>query len=118
MGAVVTRKRDWSQAFAKIQAEGCCRACKRPPSVLRKLGRRLEIAHTIGREYDRKDGFVDPLSVVPLCGPSTTSATCHGKQHAHTLDLWPLLTIEEREWAIRRVGPGQARRKLSGRVLR
>jgi hypothetical protein len=119
---VVSRKRverDWTAALAKCHGEGCCRACGRTIKELRRMGRTLECAHTVGREYDIElaDGhrFVHAHSVIPLCGPRTTTDTCHGRQHDHKLDIWLLMSDEEKAWATNRVGYGQARRKTSGR---
>lgn len=39
--------------------------------------------------------LVMPTRIVPLCGPATTSDTCHGKDHAGRLDLIPHLTLPE-----------------------
>jgi hypothetical protein len=93
--------RDWTVARAKVDGEGVCRACGR--------GGALEAGHVIGREHDfgppirwpsdvkwitRSRVLVAPARIVPLCGD------CHRAQHAHALDLLPLLTVEEQAQAV------------------
>lgn len=142
--------RDWTAARLKVEEEGCCRNCKKPASVAR-----LEAAHTLGRDYDvcylctrcdatgegRRVGTrcgkcwgtgriieVDPRLIIPLCGPATSTDTCHGQHHARLLDLLPIMTGEEQlaavEIIVRRaeqvggggnVGIAEAYRRLSGR---
>lgn len=107
-------KRDWSQAHEKVGREGRrCRVCK--------TRIRIECAHIIGREHDREDplrgdwlpGDVVPDRIIPLCGPATDPKTCHGKQHAHRLELLPYLTIHEQLQAVADAGGiEQARIKL------
>lgn len=86
-------REDWQDANEK---RGACRVCGTWEGV--------ELAHTIGkaRQNEERVGprggvcmYVPPDAVVPLCGPATTSSTCHGKLHAGTLDLLAYLTIEE-----------------------
>jgi hypothetical protein len=147
-------KRDWSDALLKKEKEAVCRNCG--SDFARHPGRRLECAHTVGREYDQPkpcalcngegilenrdvalfvgrdlyapcplcDGegtltpgvlWVNPDDTVPLCGPATDSATCHGRQERHELDIQTLLTPAEQlrvvlhegtiELARRRVAP-------------
>lgn len=110
--------RDWSDARAKIEEEGACRACGR-----NQYNARIEAAHTIGREHDQQlmhgtcEGagcagcnqhgvvkWVNPDDVIPLCGPATSTGTCHGKQHAHLLDLLPILSPEEQVRAVQVTG--------------
>jgi hypothetical protein len=102
-------KRDWSAALEKKAAEGYrCRVCRR--SASRQHGIRIEMAHIIGREADRlaplaidrpvfeiwpEPYLVVPTRVVPLCGPATNPATCHGKAHCGRLDWLPHLTLPE-----------------------
>ena len=101
-------KRDWTDARAKVDAEGKCRRCG--------LGAYLEAAHVTGREHDRPKGngrtrYVHPDSVVPLCGPFPMG--CHGMQHRHEFDLLPLLTLREQLRAVEDCGGIElARRRL------
>lgn len=44
--------------------------------------------------------YVHPDDIVPLCGPATDSATCHGRQHVFALDLLPLLSLAEQLRAV------------------
>lgn len=141
--------RDWSEARAKVDEEGVCRGCGKPTSQVR-----LESAHTLGRDYDLPVGcvkcggsgegsrvgtkcggcngrglvlWVDPDLTIPLCGPSTSTGTCHGRDHAGTLDKLPLLTGREQVAAVkaivtraealgqRNVGIAEAYRRLTTR---
>lgn len=100
-------KRDWTQARRKVDLEVCCRVCG---SV-----QRVEACHVVGRKHD-KDGFVNPDSIVPLCGPATTSSTCHGRYDSGWLDLAPFLTAEEGAQAVLDAGSlWLAVRRVSGR---
>lgn len=106
--------RDWKQALAKLEAEGRCRACGRSD-------RKLECAHVIGRSRDERRGdyaIVNPDSIVPLCGPSGDSKSCHARYDAHALDLAGVLTVEESLQAVRDAGGlGAAYRRVTGRRL-
>ncbi|MBN8867533.1 MAG: hypothetical protein J0H98_08260 [Solirubrobacterales bacterium] len=110
---------DWSEAnFEKRSIK--CRVCGRGD-------RKIELAHvhTSGIQFDTREAIVEerfhrgkvrtvrvvkinPCRVIPLCGPSTDPATCHGGQHAHRLDVWPFLTEEEKAQVIADVGLNQA----------
>lgn len=101
-------KRDWTDARRKVALEAHCRFCGRNSD--------LEAAHVLGRVYDELVGavrYVNPLDVVPLCGPYP--AGCHGAQHRHEIDIWPRLTTDERERAIGLAGRGEAERHIRGR---
>jgi hypothetical protein len=105
-------RRDWRAANAKRSREEPlgCRFCGRSD-------RPLELAHTIGRQYDERRGavrWVDPDLVVLLCGPYP--AGCHGAQHRFEIDIYPVLKEHERAAAELRLGVGQARRAISGRA--
>lgn len=100
-------RRDWIAARAKVDATGCCRVCRSRKGV--------EAAHVVGRRADRfdLDGTpaergevltVEPVRIVPLCGPATDFDTCHGKYDRHELDLLPYLDIEEQTQAVRDAG--------------
>lgn len=111
-------RRKWTDALIKTEREGKCRNCARERATLVRMGRTLETVHLIGRTFDRvRDGvrYVDPDSTMPLCGPPTTTGTCHNLFDSHTLNLWGHLKSRERTWVIDRVGEGQARRKIEGR---
>jgi hypothetical protein len=99
--------RDWRLAREKVALEGNrCRVCP--------CRWRVEAAHVIGREHDKSPplrgfevwrvGEVVPDRIVPLCGPATDSATCHGKHHAHRLELLPHLTLPEQLQAVADAG--------------
>lgn len=130
------KKREWEDARRKIEDEGQCRNCGR-----NAYAARIEAAHTLGREHDegkvcpecqgqaldkahceRCNGwgyvlYVNPLDVIPLCGPATSTGTCHGRQHAHQLDLLPILTAAEQVRAVQVVGTiAGAYRALAGQL--
>lgn len=105
-------ERDWSDALAKVKAEGRCRVCGKDRC-------RLESAHTIGREHDRpkphpdviaSDGplWVDPRDVVALC------AEHHRAFDARELDLLPYLSKDEQASAVAHVGIIAATHRLTG----
>src|ERR1700742_571895 len=107
-------KRDWIDARAKVDHEGCCRICKRTDLP-------LEAAHVLGREHDEpktridaKSGeliatkilYVDPLRIFPACGPFPSG--CHGAQHRHEVDLLRHLTLDEQVQAVKDAGSIEA----------
>lgn len=123
--------RDWHLADQK--REFVCRGCGRKYAELRRMGRRLELAHLAGREHDftpaigyeeipieRGCLFVAPTRVVCLCGPATDTGTCHQLQEAGKLDLLGKLTADEENQAVadfgRLGGSGidRAHKKLGG----
>lgn len=94
-------KRYWFDALAKVEEEGCCRVCKR-------ADRKLDCAHILGREHDEpmvkggrilKTLYVDPLRIVPACGPFPDN--CHGDIDHRKINLLPYLTLEEELQAVR-----------------
>lgn len=100
-------RRDWTDARAKLEAEGECRIS------LCVSGERLECAHVVGRFRDPEVSpgrrRVLPDAIVPLC------RTHHGEYDAHRLDLLPYLTLEEQLQAVRDAGGLEAaRRRLIG----
>ena len=107
-------KRDWGDARAKVEGEGQCRVCGSSRSV--------EAAHILGRKHDEpkvgadgrplKELYVDPIRVIPLCGPFPEG--CHGKDHKHELDLLPYLTAGEQAQAVLDAGSmGLALKRIS-----
>lgn len=106
---------DWDIANREKRTDAC-RVCGR-------TDRKIELAHTCGIEHDTRDAVVEvrdgkkvrvqrinPDRVIPLCGPSTDPASCHGKQHASRLDIRGFLTDREWEQAKADEGLGQAMR--------
>lgn len=96
-------KRDWSDARAKVEAEGRCRLCH--------IERGLQAAHVTRREFDApktagsKTRWVDPDSVVPLCPP------CHSAYDRHELSILAHLTHAEQARALRDMGTIEAVRR-------
>lgn len=58
--------------------------------------------------------YVRPESIMPLCGPSTDTGTCHERQEAAELDVLPFLHMDEALCAVGDLGLATAYRKLSG----
>lgn len=110
---------DWGRANCQKRSVSC-RVCGRSD-------RKIELAHVWGVEADTRDAIVTvvdgqdvrlvtilPARVIPLCGPSVDSGTCHQLQHASRLDVWDHLTETERFQAITDAGGlGQALRKCA-----
>jgi len=105
-------QRDWSAARAKVEAEDCCRICKKTSDEVK-----LEAAHILGREHDESrtlvsaEGggfkgstilFVNPLRIVPLCGPFP--AGCHGDVDHNRINLVHYLTLDEQIQAVNDAG--------------
>jgi hypothetical protein len=99
-------KRDWTDARAKAEEEGCCRICK-------TKARKIEAAHVLGREHDEpkvnkatgealKELHVHPDRIVPLCGPFPEG--CHGDVDYNRVNLVHYLTIDEQVQAVRDAG--------------
>lgn len=81
----------WDRAVKKCREEGRCRNCGSRQN--------LETCHSIPRSLG---GKFTPDSVLPLC------AFCHREQHAHRLELLPLMTRAEQVEAVRAVGIARA----------
>jgi hypothetical protein len=99
-------KRDWTDAQAKVDQEGCCRICKR-------TDRPLEATHILGREHDepkvsKQTGeiltelYVDPDRVFPACGPFPEG--CHGDAEYRRINVLLYLTLEEQIRAVKDAG--------------
>lgn len=82
----MAKRRDWTAARAKVEAEGACRACG--------IGGRLEAAHIIPRSINPTEANMDATGICPLC-PS-----CHREYDSHELDLLPYLTPVEQAHAV------------------
>jgi hypothetical protein len=110
----MTLRRNWDLAIAKIADEGACRACGRSD-------RKLDCAHVVGRRADVRSGntaIVNPDSIIPLCGPSTDTASCHCRYDQHRLDVCGLLSLDESVQAVRDAGGlGAAYRRVTGQRL-
>jgi hypothetical protein len=99
-------KRDWTDARAKVEQEGCCRICKRSD-------RPLEACHVLGREHDEpkvsketgeilKELYVHPDRIFPGCGPFPEG--CHGDVDMRRINVLPYLTLEEQLQAVKDAG--------------
>lgn len=105
-------RRDWTAAVAHWKGEGCV-VCGSPY---------VDLAHTIGRKYDRKASErgnvieVDPLAVVPLCSRAKGGSGHHEMYDSYRLNLMPYLFRfpDVVAWARERIGAGQADRHLLG----
>lgn len=111
----------WKEAREKTEREGRCRACRRTAGQLARDGLRLETAHLAPRQFDLIDGtgdqrvrVVDADNTVPLCGPATSSGSCHGRFDGGTLDLLPYLSLEEQAACVARLGLMAATSRLIG----
>jgi hypothetical protein len=90
----VTR-RDWSDV--EITRDDPCRVCG--------LEGRTERAHVSGRRFDRpRPGqttrWVNPLDVIPLCGPAGDYRSCHYRFDHGELDVLEHLTSAEQVRAV------------------
>lgn len=102
--------REWKFANAKFDERGgYCQNCG--------TFTRVERAHVIGRSNDYQPpvrmadhgfewwpGVVHPDRIILLCGPATSTTTCHGMQHNRRLDILPLLTLDEQIQAVADAG--------------
>lgn len=110
-------KRDWRDV--EVTADTPCLLCG--------MQGRTERAHVMGRKFDRpKEGqktrWVNPLDIVPLCGPAGDSQSCHYRyDHGqagilHKLDFARQLRAVELagsiELARRRLDPQDYHRRI------
>jgi len=95
-------RRDWKDARAKCEKQGC-RLCEYWPA---------EAAHIVGREHDLKPNedswafealgkvWVDPARIVPLCKGHHRQYDPHTRGvNEEPLDLLPYLTADEKRQA-------------------
>jgi len=92
-------KRDWRAMRAKVEREGCCRACGATFQI--------EAAHIIPRSRVKPGEGEDPRNCVPLC------RRCHVEFDTGTLDILGCLSREEQAYAVGLVGLEEARRRLT-----
>jgi len=81
------KKRDWTQAREKVDAEGACRACGATGV--------LESAHLWPRSLG---GGQEPDGIVPLC------RLCHEQFDAHRLNIGHVLSTREQAELVRQSG--------------
>jgi hypothetical protein len=107
------RRRDWSEARAKVDQEGRCRVCG--------SSWRVEAAHVVPRSV-APNGGEHPDSIVPLCGDYVDHVTgkatkgCHSRydDKSEGFSLEPYLTASEFEAAAAAAGSwGMAKRIIS-----
>lgn len=106
-------RRDWSDARAKVDAEGACRL-RRGLSSYTCEGK-LEAAHIIGREHDPLMGmvagrdskalWVRPVSILPLC------SVHHGAYDRHEVDVLHVLSLDEQLTAVEDAGSVESMRR-------
>lgn len=95
------KRRDWSAVTTDRHTP--CRVCG-------SYGQ-TERAHVLPRQHERgKMVKVNPLDIVPLCGPSGDWRSCHYAYDQHRLDLRPYLTDAEWERAVEVAGSEEAAR--------
>ncbi len=85
-------RKSWDEARAKVERDGGCRNCGSTP---------VEVAHVVPRSLG---GGQSADSVIGLCRP------CHEDQHAHRIELLPLLDEAEQLEAVRVLGLARAYR--------
>lgn len=107
----MAKQRIWPEETLE-KRELPCRVCGKEVGI--------ELAHVTGRIFDRprtpgaKTVYVEPESVVPLCGPALDPASCHYAYDSHALDLLPYLELPEELRAIEDLGSiGLALKRLS-----
>lgn len=123
--------RYWRDAIRKRDEEGACRVCGTTEGVEAAHLAGREYDPVLPCPRDCADGFTDddytgervpceackatglvryvrPESIVPLCGPSVDTGTCHNLQHAGALDLIP--AAEQRRGGLH----GRRRRARAG----
>lgn len=107
------KKRDWSDARAKVDEEQVCRVCGSNENV--------EAAHIIGREHDEpllgsQTLYVHPNRIVPLCGPFSRMK-CHVAFDANALDVLGFLTTVEQAQAVQDAGSIESARRRTAPSL-
>ena len=99
------KRRDWSAARDKVEAEGRCRVCK-------SASHGLDSAHVIPRSLAPAESNMSADSIVPLC------RICHTAFDAHEFSLLEHLTLDEQLAAVRAAGSlDRARRIITGERL-
>jgi hypothetical protein len=107
-------RRDWSDIT--IEASDPCRICGAEGQT--------ERAHVSGRRFDKpRPGkriiWVNPLDVIPLCGPATDSQSCHCRFDSGVLDVIGYLTSEEQVRVVENFGSiEQARMRVAPTAYR
>ena len=100
-------KRNWAPGWAKVEAEGVCRAAR--PGLLLCEGP-LDPAHIVPRGQIPVAAGDDPRATIPLCRRH------HMQAHHGELETLGLLTLEEQSFVVGLVGIERARRYTTGRA--
>ena len=116
------KKRNWKKARIKVEEEGRCRFCGKKPAELARTGLRLEAVHLVPRQWDQADDddgilIVDPLSIVPACGPATDTRSCHSRFDCGELEALPALSFPEQAAVVKKVGLLSAYTRLTSRYV-
>lgn len=82
----MVKRRDWSEARRKVDAQRGCRVCGRYP---------VQAAHVRSRHMGGSDS---PLNIVGLCW------TCHTAFDEHRMDLLGYLDVDEQANAVLECG--------------
>lgn len=106
------RRRNWTEARAKVDLEGRCRVCG--------SSWRVEAAHVIPRSV-APNGGEHPDSIVPLCGDYVDQdgravKGCHSRydDKSEAFDLRPYLTAGELEAAVAAAGTWGMAQRITG----
>lgn len=99
-------KRDWSDV--DVDADTPCLLCG--------MQGRTERAHVMGRKFDkpkpgRKTLWVNPLDIVPLCGPALDSQSCHYRYDNGLEGILHRLDTERQIRAVELAGSIESARK-------
>lgn len=94
------------------------------PCLICGIVGRTERAHVLGRRYDQphpdrpnsKRLWVNPLDIVPLCGPALDTHSCHYRYDHGEIDLLDKLPFEQQVRAVSLAGSIEnARMRLAPR---
>lgn len=83
---------------------------RRTPLTCGRSDVKLDAAHVLARAQVTPGVGENPLNVIPLC------ERCHAAQHGHTLELLPVLTLDEQAHLAGLVGIARAYRLTTHRL--
>lgn len=93
----MAKRRDWTAARAKVEAEGGCRVCGEQP---------VDAAHVIPRSIDPRESNMSADSIVGLC------RSHHQQYDSHDLDLLAHLNLDEQVAAVIAAGSIERARQI------